>query len=280
MGENSSIEWCNDTWNPWTGCRHVSAGCAHCYMFTDMRRYGRDPDAITRTKTWGAPLKWNRKAKAEGIRKRVFTCSWSDFFIEEADPWRSEAWGIIDRCEWLDFQILTKRPERMAGRLSSFPRHLFDLDGEGPGPNVWLGVSVENRKQGLPRIDILRDTPAAVRFLSIEPLLEDLGEIDLEGIDWVIVGGESGPGARPMHPDWARSIRDQCLAAKVKFFFKQWGQWVVLDQMTEDLRSSLDASGSRLYTDPDDGRPWRMSKAGAGRELDGRIWEEMPSCRA
>lgn len=236
MGENSPIEWTDHTLNFWMGCRHVSAGCANCYMFTDMRRYDRDPAAITRTKTWGDPLKWNRKAKAAGVRKRVFTCSWSDFFIEEADAWRDEAWGIIGRCADLDFQILTKRPERMDGRLRDARDHLFDIGGEDPGSNVWLGVSVENRKQGLPRIDILRDTPAAVRFLSVEPLLEDLGEIDLKGIHWVIVGGESGPGARSMHPDWARSVRDQCLADDVPFFMKQVGSYLAREWHLSDRK--------------------------------------------
>lgn len=239
MGENSPIEWTDHTWNPWMGCRHVSAGCAKCYMFRDMKRYGRDPAEITRTKTWGDLSKWNRKARADVVRRRVFTCSWSDFFIEEADPWRSEALDLMDKCNGLDFQILTKRPERF--------HHFNKWVGDAflPG-NMWLGVSVENRKQGLPRIDILRDTPAAIRFLSIEPLLEYLGEINLEGIHWVIVGGESGPRARQMRPEWAQSVRDQCINAGVPFFFKQW-------------------SGIK---------PKRF-----GRWLNGRTWDQLPKPR-
>lgn len=248
MGENSSIEWTDHTVNFWVGCRKITAGSANCYMFSDQVRYGQDPDVIRRTKTWGDPLKWNRKAEAAGVRHKVFTCSWSDFFIEDADPWRDEAWSIIDRCSWLDFLILTKRPERMAGRCRDKRHHLFEPETGPPGANVWLGVSVENRQQGLPRIDILRDTPAAVRFLSVEPLLEDLGEIDLGGMDWVIVGGESGPGARPMRPEWVGSIQDQCGAAGVPFFMKQTGTWLArewrlgdtkggkIDEWPQDLR--------------------------------------------
>lgn len=302
MGENSSIEWTDHTVNFWVGCRKITAGCAHCYMFTDQTRYGQDPGVVRRTKTWGDPLKWNRKAKAEGIRKRVFTCSWSDFFIKEADPWRDEAWAIIDRCGWLDFQILTRRPERMAGRCGGSRTHLamgeafpgmLETETAPPRANVWLGVSVENRKQGLPRIDILRETPAAVRFLSIEPLLEDLGEIELDGIHWVIVGGESGPGARPMHPDWALSIRDQCLEAEVPFFFKQQGAWQVGSDhdLPSDRNRVLLLNGvthphedlalmEGEWSNPQEHAVCisRVGKKAAGRELDGRTWEEMP-CR-
>lgn len=211
MGDNTEISWTHRTLNLWRGCEMVSSGCANCYMFTAQRRYGQDPAQVVRTKTWSSALKWQRQAEAGDPRRLVFTCSWSDFFIEQADQWRSEAWELLGRCPDLTFQILTKRPERIADHLpAEWPRH-----------NVWLGVSVENRKQGLPRIDVLREIPAALRFLSIEPLLEDLGQIDLTGIGWVIVGGESGPGHRPMRLEWAKSIRDQCRAAGVPFWFKQ-----------------------------------------------------------
>lgn len=269
MTQNSAIEWCTHTWNPWMGCRHVSSGCANCYMFTEMRRYGRDPAVITRTKTWKDPAKWNRKAEASGVQERVFTCSWSDFFIEEADNWRDEAWSVIAACPSLDFQVLTKRPERISGHLPAVTTTL-------PLPNVWIGVSVENRNQGLPRIDILREIPAAVRFLSVEPLLEDLGPLNLRGIHWVIGGGESGHGARPMHPDWIRGVRDHCMEQNVPFFMKQWGNSCVPDQMPEETRRQLDASGDLLYTDPDDGQPWAVGKNRAGRELDGLTWDEYP----
>ncbi len=213
MGESTAIGWTQKTFNPWRGCRKITSGCANCYMFTAQSRYGQDPGTVIRTKTWRDPVKWNREAEAAGEDVLVFTCSWSDFFISDADPWRTEAWALIRSTPRLHYQILTKRPGRIWNHL---PGGLF-----GALPNVWLGVSVENRKQGLSRIDILREIPAAVRFLSVEPLLEDLGELDLRGIDWCIVGGESGPGFRPMKPEWARSIRDQCAAADVPFFWKQ-----------------------------------------------------------
>jgi protein gp37 len=181
MGD-THIQWTNKTWNPWHGCHKISPGCKNCYMFSDKARYGQDPNVVVRSKTlFNAPLKWTDPAL-------VFTCSWSDWFIEEADEWRHDARDIILRTPHLTYQILTKRPERAARWIPAVP-----------DPNVWLGVSVEDRKYGLPRIDVLRELPAAVRFLSIEPQLEDLGEINLSGIHWVIIGGESGPAARPFN---------------------------------------------------------------------------------
>lgn len=213
MGEKTVIAWTGRTWNPWTGCTKVSPGCAHCYMFTAQERYGRDPRRVVRTGTWGDPPRWQRRAAAEGRTEMVFTCSWSDWFHEGADSWREEAWAVIRRCPNLIFQVLTKRPERI--------RQCLPWDWFEGYPNVWLGVSVEDRRYGLPRVDVLRGIPAALRFLSVEPLLEDLGPVDLAGIGWVIVGGESGPGFRPMDHAWARSLRDQCRAAGVPYFFKQ-----------------------------------------------------------
>lgn len=226
MGQQTGIEWTDATWNPWYGCHKVSPGCKSCYMFRDMARFGRDANVVQRAKwpTFDAPLKWREP-------KRIFTCSWSDFFIEEADPWRDNAYGIIGATPEHTYQALTKRIERVGVCL---PDRWFS--------NFWLGVSVENR-HAMERINILRDIPAAVRFLSIEPLLEDLGEIDLRGIGWVIAGGESGPQARPMRAEWVRSIRDSCVSAGVPFFFKQWGGLI--------------------------------AKAG-GRLLDGREWSEFP----
>lgn len=215
MGETTGIEWTSRTWNPWRGCTMVSPGCAHCYMFTEQRRYGRDPSVVVRTKTWGDPAKWQRQAEADGRTEMVFTCSWSDWFHEDADPWRHEAWAIVRACPNLHFQILTKRADRIADHLPT--------DWGTGYPNAWLGVSVENRKHGLPRVGLLREIPAAIRFLSIEPLLEDLGRFDLRGIHWVIVGGESGAGARPFDVAWARRIRDACAAAGVPLFLKQLG---------------------------------------------------------
>jgi protein gp37 len=207
-------------------------------MFREQERYGRDPSKVVRTKTWGDPVRWQRQAEAAGRRDLVFTCSWSDWFHVDADPWRAEAWAVVRKCPNLQFQILTKRAERIAANLPA---------DWGPAGyrNVWLGVSVENRRHGLPRVDLLRPIPAAVRFLSIEPLLEDLGPVNLHRIDWVIVGGESGPEFRPMRHEWAEALRDQCVAAGVSFFFKQ-------------------SSGVR---------------AGTGVELGGRVAQEFPAVR-
>lgn len=233
MGKISSIEWTDSTWNPWRGCKKVSAGCKNCYMFWEQRRYGRDPRRIVRSKTtFNAPLKWHEP-------KMIFTCSWSDFFITDADIWRPEAWDIIRQTPHHTYQILTKRPENIVDRLPS--------DWGSGWPNVWLGVTVENRVT-LERIDILLDVNAQLRFLSMEPLLEsvDLGLRNWPPemlVDWIIVGGESGPGARPINPDWVRLIRDDAAIAGVPFFFKQWGG---------------------------------VNKKKAGRMLDGRIYDEMP----
>ena len=237
MGECSKIEWCDATQNFWYGCRKVSPGCAGCYVYRDMPRFGRDPSKVVRSKTtFYDPLRWKD-------RHFIFTCSWSDFFIEEADAWRDEAWDVIRRTPQHVYQILTKRAGRIANHLPS----------EWPLPNVWLGVTVEDRRHGLPRIDILRDIKAEVRFISGEPLLEDLGQINLVGVDWVIIGGESGPKARRMEPDWARRLRDQAIQAGVPVFFKQWGEF--------------DESGNRV------------GKKKAGRILDGREWDNMPSVK-
>lgn len=219
MGESTAIHWTNSTWNPWVGCRKVSQGCKHCYMFRDQARYGRDPQDVHRTTatTFDQPLHYKEP-------RLIFTCSWSDFFIEQADEWRADAWRII-RDTPHTYQILTKRPERIAECLPA--------DWDNGYPNVWLGVSVEDQDAANLRIPILKHIPAKIRFLSCEPLL---GPVILRSwvrpspgwapdfIHWVIVGGESGPGARPMNAEWARSLRDECGAAgDVAFFFKQWG---------------------------------------------------------
>lgn len=265
MGDSTTIEWTDATWNPWRGCDKVSPGCAHCYMFTEQRMYGRDPSVVVRCadSTFYAPLR-SKKWRELSPGSLVFTCSWSDWFHEDADEWRSEAWEIIRQRPDLRWQILTKRPERIA-------EHLPADWGDG-WPNVWLGVSIENRRF-VGRADVLRSVPAAVRFISAEPLLGPLvypgqpeplvpvggydgPELDLSGIDWLIVGGESGPGHRPIRIDWVRDLRDYCQHSRhlydpfrgqrgpgTAFFFKQWG-------------------GIR-------------PKSG-GRELDGRTWDEMP----
>ncbi len=258
MGEVTMIEWTDSSWNPWHGCHKISPGCKRCYMFRDKARYGQNPDVVVRSKTnFDAPLKWKDA-------RRIFTCSWSDWLIEEADPWREEAYEIIQRTPQHTYQILTKRIDRAAGRVPAPPL-----------PNVWLGVSVEDRQRKY-RIAQLVETPAALRFLSIEPLLEDIGELDLRGIDWVIVGGESGPRARPFCVEWARSIIAQCKAAGVPVFCKQLGARV----MDEDS-----SYGTGYWTSDGDvmGPILRDKKGGSMQEwpvdLRVRQFPEGASCR-
>jgi protein gp37 len=239
VSDRSTIEWTDATWNPVRGCTKISPGCTHCYAATFAERFRGVPghpyeqgfDLRLVPEKLADPFKWPG-------RRRVFVNSMSDLFHEGVpDEYILKVAEVMRAADWHTFQVLTKRSERMAELLNTKLRFAAEL------PHVWWGVSVENRKHGLPRIDHLRSAPATVRFLSVEPLLEDLGEIDLTGIHWVIAGGESGPGARPMHADWVRSVRDQCHAAGVKFFFKQWGG---------------------------------VQKKKAGRNLDGRTYNDQP----
>ena len=217
MGSNSRIEWTRHTFNAWVGCSKVSAGCTRCYAESLAKRTGLAiwGDSGTRHVTsdayWREPYKWATAAGRLGERHRVFCNSLADVFEDRPDlsaP-RHRLWKLIlDTRHSLDWLLLTKRPEN----FNMIPLSLAD--------SVWLGVSVEDRKNKH-RIDILRQTPAALRFLSLEPLIEDLGELDLTGIGWVIVGAESGPGAWPMDEKWVRSIRDQCVDTDVPFFYKQ-----------------------------------------------------------
>lgn len=182
-------------------------------MFTEQTRYGKDPTAVVRTGTWRDPLKWDRVAAAAGVLELVFTCSWSDWFIEQADPWRDEAYEVIWNTTNLVYQILTKRADRIHD-------HLPSNWGERGYPNAWLGVSVEDQKSKW-RIDALRAVPSRVRFLSVEPLLEPLGELDLTGIHQVIIGGESGPGHRECKIDAIDDVVRQCIEQRVLCFVKQ-----------------------------------------------------------
>lgn len=214
MSEKTAIQWTDKTWNPWHGCKKVSPGCKYCYMFRDKERYGQDPTTVLRSKTtFRDPLKWNDPA-------RVFTCSWSDFFIEEADEWRNEAWSIIRNTPHLTYQILTKRPEHISGRLPS--------DWGTGYPNVWLGTSVENM-DSLWRIGTLRTIPHNfVKFVSFEPLLEYIDRPNLDGIQWAIIGGESGNENgrylyRPCKIGWIDDLRLDCQTQGVKVFVKQTG---------------------------------------------------------
>jgi protein gp37 len=215
--EFSNINWTDHTWNPWIGCRHVSAECDHCYAdFLVSKRMGKDFGAVTRTKTWRDPIRWNARAtelqEKLGRRVRVFCASLTDFFIQDADEWRDEAWKVIRECANLDFLILTKRPRLIPSRLPA--------DWGNGYPNVWLGTTCGVRSS-YPRIDDLRKVPAAVRFISAEPLLESLHDIDLAGIHWLIAGGESGSKFRTMKDEWALELRDHCHDQGVAFHFKQ-----------------------------------------------------------
>lgn len=219
MSDHSAIEWTDATWNPVRGCTKISEGCRHCYAETFAERfrgvaghpYERGFDLRLVPEKLAEPLRW-------ASPRMIFVNSMSDLFHNDVpDEYVVEVAKVMQICHWHTFQVLTKRSDRLRDLLEtklSFAAHL---------PNVWWGVSAENRKSGLPRIEHLRAAPAYIRFLSVEPLLEDLGKFDLDGISWVIVGGESGPGARPLHRAWVTSVRDQCAAAGVPFFFKQWG---------------------------------------------------------
>lgn len=222
MGDSTEIAWTDSTFNPWWGCAKLSPGCANCYAEAFDRRTGGDHWGVGKAprtmsaSNWANPLKWQREAERTGIRRKVFCGSMCDWAATEGDGGeRARLWDMIQRTPMLDWQLLTKR----AGSIANL---LPDDWGDGYA-NVWLGVSVEDRVHGVPRIDILRRIPARVRFLSCEPLLDDLGPLDLTGIGWVIVGGESGPKARPMAGEWVGNIQEQCGTQGVPFFFKQWG---------------------------------------------------------
>ncbi len=247
MAEKTGIKWTDSTFNPWCGCAKVSAGCDNCYAEALDHRTGGahwGPKAQPRLMSesnWQAPLRWQRSAERAGKRHKVFCGSMCDWCDKNAPAGQLERlWALIRQTPDLDWQLLTKRATLLRDCLPpGFSSHTY--------PNVWLGVTVENKAQGLPRVEILRQIPAAVRFLSIEPLLEDLGTIDLTGIDWVICGGESGPGARPMQPAWVRSIRDQCLRQRVMFFFKQWGAWTPdADLITGDQLHLTNGKGGSI----------------------------------
>src|ERR1700693_3473600 len=219
MSATSSIEWTDATWNPVRGCTKISPGCTHCYAETFAERFRGVPghpyeqgfDLRLVPEKLAEPLKWSSP-------KTIFVNSMSDLFQTGIpDSYVEQVVRVMEMANWHTYQVLTKRADRLRELLTDQLRSLAQ------SKHIWWGVSVEDRKYGLPRVDEVRATPAAVRFLSIEPLLEDVGEINLDGIHWVIVGGESGAGARPMAKEWVLSLRDQCERAKVPFFFKQWG---------------------------------------------------------
>ncbi|MHB8574722.1 MAG: DUF5131 family protein [Dehalococcoidia bacterium] len=237
MGTNSAIEWTQATWNPLTGCTKISPGCTHCYAERMARRlqamgqrnYANGFALTLHESALDLPLRWKQP-------QSIFVNSMSDLFHKDVPvEFVQQVFDVMQRASWHRFQVLTKRSERLA-ELSSLLTW---------APNIWMGVSVESHRY-THRVDDLRDTGAAVKFLSLEPLLGPLPDLDLSGIDWAIVGGESGPGARPIQETWVRDIRDQCIAAGVAFFFKQWGG---------------------------------VNKKRSGRLLDGRTWDALPEIR-
>lgn len=338
MGDKSGIEWTDATWNPVVGCSKVSPGCDNCYAITQAERIQRmggkgaiayegttadgDWSGLVRTlpERLDQPLKWRRP-------RRIFVNSMSDLFHPDVDDqFIARVFAVMALAKHHQFQVLTKRSARMRATLArrweteginsfeSWTEHFVgDYDQEYPVvwplPNVWLGTSIESDRYAF-RARMLRETPAAIRFLSLEPLLGPLPSLQLDGIDWVIVGGESGPGARPMHPDWVRDIRDACVFLGLPFFFKQWGAWV-----PAAVEDDSDFSGGRAFDHPLGGRhsasirersrkaftsgetrllrPGDETKGGtrmldantvalnigkhkAGRELDGRTWDQYP----
>jgi protein gp37 len=239
MSEHSQIEWTDGTWNPVRGCTKITPGCDHCYAETFAERfrgvkghpYEQGFDLRLVPEKLAEPLRWKTP-------KMIFVNSMSDLFHKDVpDDYVEAVVRVMERANWHTYQVLTKRSSRLRNLLQTRLHFATSL------PHIWWGVSVEDRAHGLPRVEHLRQAPAAVRFLSVEPLLEDLGAINLQGIHWVIVGGESGAGARPMRKEWVISVRDQCAKANVAFFFKQWG-------------------GTR--------------KSKTGRELDGKKYDELP----
>ncbi len=299
----TKIEWTEYSWNPVTGCTPISEGCQNCYAKRMTNRLrGRcgypedDPFRVTlHPERLGEPLRWKKP-------RRVFVCSMGDLFHEDVPRWmRFEVMDIILQAKQHTFLILTKRPANM----EEFFEWYYSKAGRTIETikNLWLGVTAENQQRADERIPILLQIPAAVRFISVEPML---GPVDLteyfseydyrptyeyyreflkmqgiesdgkpalfkSGLDWVICGGETGPGARPMNPDWVRSLRDQCQDAGISFFLKSWGEYCFPSQMPEETYQALQ---DRYNLDVE--IPWKVGKKAAGRILDGRTWDEMP----
>jgi len=239
MSNNSKIEWTDATWNPVRGCTKISPGCIHCYAETFAERFRGVPghpfefgfDLRLVPEKLGDPVRWSKP-------KRIFVNSMSDLFHEGVpDDYIEKVCRVMLAANWHTYQVLTKRADRMAALLRG------KLRKAAKATHIWWGVSVENRQHGLPRITKLLNSKPAVAFLSVEPLLEDLGKLDLRGIHWVIVGGESGPRARPIEVSWVRHIRAECRAYDIPFFFKQWGG---------------------------------VRKSKTGRRLDGKTFDEFP----
>jgi protein gp37 len=304
----SDIEWTDKVWNAVRGCSLVSQGCKRCYAMRQAHRFsgpGMPYEGLTVLNatgpTWTGKVVCDEKKLDEPLHWkkpcRIFVNSMSDLFHKDVSfEFIDRVFAVMALCPQHTFQILTKRPEtmmewsrpvgqvmrrdfvnvalhRMMDRMEEFPRgRAFPRNAPTlPFPNVCLGVSVEDPKTWRERTEVLKQVPAAVRWVSYEPALADLGEIDLRGINWLVCGGESGPGARPMHPDWTRSARDQCIAAGVPFFFKQWGEFA--PQKDDDHGPW---PGSKVEKWEDSPMLIKYGKKAAGRLLDGREWNEYP----
>lgn len=306
----SKIEWTEKTWNPIIGCDKVSEGCKNCYAMRMAWRLMHNPKTAAKydgvaKKTEGGAINWtgnlNFLSDVLTLPLRTkkptvwFVNSMSDLFHDEVpNEWIDAVMQVIEHTPHHTYQVLTKRPGRMAAYFNAYYPYLYKKAGYKGLENLWLGVSVEHQKAADERIPHLLATPAAVRFLSCEPLLgpvdiakacgtsaiaKGFSYLSFQEIQWVIVGGESGPNARPMHPDWARSLRDQCQAAGVPFFFKQWGEWVPELQISKELLPSgffrvgcftnAEGEGAKIDT-------YKVGKKATGRMLDGREWNEVP----
>jgi protein gp37 len=315
VADRTEIAWCDSTFNPWIGCTKVGPGCDHCYAERDMdhRRHrvtwgaGKERSR-TSADYWKQPLRWNRaefvecadcdwrgelKGTESGCqaclsvcigpaRRRVFCASLADVFDNEVPPsWRAELFSLIRATPNLDWLLLTKRignAVQMIDKAGGWSGIDFTTGAtRNPLPNVWLGATVVNQAEAVRDIPKLMETPAAVRWLSVEPML---GPIDFTEVpdprehgracrfvDWVVVGGESGPDARPMHPEWARRLRDQCLIVGIPFLFKQWGEWI---------GDAVSLDDSRMHHWPDGACSFRAGKKAAGRRLDGRLYDDFP----
>jgi len=280
MAENTKIEWCTHTFNPWVGCTKIAPPCDHCYAEAWAKRGGhpelwQGERRRTTPDYWQQPLKWNKRAADARERPRVFCASLADVFDNQVQSrWRDDLWHRIDQTPNLDWLLLTKRPQNIAAML---PTPAIGAPAWGDGwPNVWLGATVGTRPE-LRNLDHLRAVRARIRFLSLEPLLEDLGVLDLRGIHLVITGGETGPNARPTHHDCFRSIRDQCEHQQVAYFHKQNGEWAPDSIAGPYLRwRSGDGEETHGWPYDDATDSWRIGKKRAGALLDGREHRDMP----
>ena len=274
MAKNSKIEWTHHTFNPWWGCVKVSPACKYCYAETWSKRLGKNvwgakaPRRFFSESHWREPLKWNYDAEMEKIRRRVFCASMADVFEARAElheP-REKLWELIEQTPWLDWLLLTKRPQNIS-TYSPWERW---------PSNVWLGTSTETSKWANERIDKLIANDAVIHFISAEPLL---GRMDLSKwfeagtLDWVIAGGESGPKARPTRPTWLRDLRDQCETYNIPFHFKQWGHWAPEYPPPSKKVRSINVESE----DGDRETLFALGKKAAGRQLDGRKWDGIPA---